>query len=127
MGKHNPKEKRMAKKPKDYERIQYGPLLLERYGRVMVMSSHWKPGEFEKHMERVRSKRPKLKSEINSQIQQLLKIIEENDPFELLASISYKNCFTDPEQYRESTHLSLRPTLATQVLRQISLCHTDNA
>jgi len=104
MGRHPPKKHKMAKRPKDYERFQYGPLLIERYGRYMVMSSHWKPGEFEKHMEHVRSKRPELKNDINSQVQELLNIIEENDPFELLASISYKNCFTDPEQYRESSH-----------------------
>lgn len=103
MGKHSQKKKK-AKKPKDYERFQYGPLLIERSGRYVVMSSHWKPGAFEKHLEYVRSQRPELKKEIDAQIQELLKIIEENDPFELLASISYKNCFTDPEQYRESAH-----------------------
>ena len=59
---------------------------------------------FRKASENVRSKRPELKKEVDSQIQELLKIVEENDPFELLASIAYKNCFTDPEQYRESSH-----------------------
>lgn len=103
MGKHS-RKKKIPKKQKDYERFQYGPLLLERYGRYMVMSSHWGPGEFEKNMEYVRSKRPELKNEIDAQIKELLKIIEENDPFEFLAAIAYKNCFVDPDQYRESTH-----------------------
>jgi len=98
------KNRKRRKKREDYEAYQYGPLRLERHGRYVAMSTRWKPGEYEKHINFIKSKRPELRTEINAKIQELLKIIEENDPFELLAIISHKNCFTDPEKYRESTH-----------------------
>jgi hypothetical protein len=105
MGKKSRKEiRKKPKRPGDYEGYQYGPLRLERHGRYVAMSTHWKPGEYEKHINLIKSKRPGLRTEINAKIQELLTIIEENDPLELLTTISYKNCLTDPEKYRESTH-----------------------
>jgi hypothetical protein len=98
------KNRRTRKTREDYEAYQSGPLRLERHGRYVAMSTHWKPGEYEKHINFIKSKRPSLRTEINEKIEELLTIIEENDPFELLTTISYKNCFTDPEKYRESTH-----------------------
>jgi hypothetical protein len=104
MGKKSKRKGKPDRKPKDYEGFQYGPFRVERHGRYVAMSTHWKPGEYEKHIENIKSKRPELKDNINTKIQELLTIIEQNDPFELLSTISYKNCLTDPEQYRESTY-----------------------
>jgi hypothetical protein len=98
------KTKKPKKVQKDYEGYQYGPIRLERFGRYTVMSSHWKPGEHQKFIEHVKSKRPELKNDIDKKIQELVSIIEKNDPFELLTTISSKNCFADPEQYSESSH-----------------------
>ncbi len=98
------KKKKIKLSKKDYEGFTYGPFKVERFGRYLKYSTDWKPGEHKKYIEHVKSKRPELKKDIDAKIQELLKIIEENDPFELLSTVSYKNCFVDPEEYRESTH-----------------------
>ena len=85
------KGKKPKNKPKDYEGYQYGPFRFERLGRTFRMSSDWKPGEYRKYIENVKSKRPELKKDIDVKIQELISIIEENDPFELLSTISLKS------------------------------------
>ncbi len=69
-----------------------------------MMSSHWKSEEFEKHIETMRTSRDKIKAEINNKIAEALSLIEKYDPFQLLAVISSKNCFCDPEEYSEITN-----------------------
>lgn len=91
-------------KQKDYEGFQYGPLRVERLGRFIHLSSQWETGDYIKFINSVKSKRPGIESEINSKIQELLTIIEQNNPIDLLTTISYKNCLADPEEYQESTH-----------------------
>ena len=89
---------------KDYEGYRYGPLKLERFGRIVSASSDWKPGQHEKFMRRLRGKRPQLKREIDQKITQLLRLIRQFEPLELLSIVSKKNCFADPGEYSEITH-----------------------
>ncbi|MEW6672144.1 MAG: SEC-C metal-binding domain-containing protein [Thermodesulfobacteriota bacterium] len=98
------KDKKLKLKPKDYEGYRYGPLKLERFGRYVRIRSDWKSGEFKKHIDYVRKKRPEHKKEIDNKIAQLISLINTYEPFELLSTLSFKNCFTDPEKYRETTH-----------------------
>ncbi len=99
------KEKKEVKMDlKDYEGYRYGPLKLERFGRIVSVSSDWKPGQHEEFMQRLRDKRPQLKKEIDQKITQLLGLIEQFEPLELLSTVSAKNCFADPEEYSEITH-----------------------
>ena len=44
--------KKKKKKTKDYEGYQYGPFLIERYGRYNIMSSDWKSVEYENYIEK---------------------------------------------------------------------------
>ena len=97
-------QKKIKIGPEDYEGYRYGPLRLERFGRNILISSDWKPGQFEKHVQRVRSKRPRLKKEIDQKITELLLLIERFEPLELLSTVSTRNCFADPEKYREPTY-----------------------
>ncbi len=89
---------------KDYGGYSYGPLKLERFGRIVSISSDWKPGQHEKFMQRTRGKRPQHKKEIDQKITQLLRLIEQFEPLELLSTVSATNCFADPEEYTEITH-----------------------
>lgn len=98
------KKKKVKMDLKDYEGYRYGPLKLERFGRIVSISSDWKPGQHEKFMQRLRGKRPQLKKEIDQKITQLLRLIEQFEPLELLSTVSAKNCFADPEEYSEITH-----------------------
>lgn len=98
------KKKKIKMDLKDYEGYRYGPLKLERFGRIVSISSDWKPGQHEKFIQRLRDKRPQLKKEIDQKITQLLSLIEQFEPLELLSTVSAKNCFADPEEYSEITH-----------------------
>lgn len=98
------KKKKSKINPSDYEGFSYGPLKVERIGRFVRMSSHWEPGQFEKFKERVRSRRTKFKEAIDKKIGEALSLVEQFEPLEVLASVSAKNCFTDPEEYKETTY-----------------------
>ena len=109
MSKKKPTEKKQ-KKPKvkavseDYEVAQFGPLRLERSGRFVRLSSHWEPGEFEKHIELLRANREPFRDEINSKIKELVALFEQYSPIELLSALAPKHVFADPETFTESTH-----------------------
>ena len=92
------------KKKIDYERFDYGPIKLERFGRFIRASSNWGPGEHEDFKEKVLEDRPKLKKDIDNKIQRNISLINQYNPFDLLSSLSLKNSFADPEKYKESTH-----------------------
>lgn len=99
------KKKRKIKiNPKNYEGYRYGPIRLERFGRNILISSDCKPEQFERHIQRARSKRPQLKKEIDQKIAKLLLLIKQFEPLELLSTVSTRNCFADPEEYRQSTY-----------------------
>jgi len=98
------KKKRIKIDPEDYEGFAFGPIKIERIGRLVQFSSDWKPGEFEEFISEVKAKRPEHKKAINKKIKEVLKIIEDFDPLELLSTVSARNCFADPEEYGESTH-----------------------
>lgn len=98
------RKKKIKVHQNDYEVYTYGPLKLERIGRFIRMGSHWEPGQFEKFKERVRRERPEFKKEIDRKIREVLSLIGQFEPLELLATVSVKNCFTDPEKYKETTH-----------------------
>jgi len=74
------RKKGKPKKPKpdfsDYEGFSYGPLKIERFGREIRYSSHWKPGQHKKHMEYIRDKRPEFKKEINEKISEILTLAD---------------------------------------------------
>lgn len=90
--------------PKSYEVEQYGPLKLERLGRYVRLSSDWEPGEFEKHIENVKEHQEPFKKEINEKIRELITIVEQYDPLELLSTVAVRNVFADAEAFSESTH-----------------------
>lgn len=105
MKERNSKKKKTDKiSPKDYERFTHGPFKIERIGRVVRMSSHWETEQFEEFKEKVKSKRPTLKDAINNKIGEAISLIQQVEPLELLSSVSLKNCFVDPEEYKEATH-----------------------
>ncbi len=90
--------------PENYEGYSYGPLKLERIGRVVRMSSHWEQKEFEEYKEKVKKERPNFKKAIDEKIIELIALVNQYEPLELLSTISVKNCFADPETYTESTY-----------------------
>lgn len=98
------KKKKNKIHPRDYEGYTYGPLKVERMGRAVQISSHWEPGRFEEFKEKVRSERPKFKEAIDKKIGEAVSLIGQFEPLELLWSVSAKNCFSDPEEYKEATH-----------------------
>ena len=101
----NKKKKKIKIHPNNYEGYTYGPIRVERAGRVIKVSSYWEPGQFEKFKERVKNERPKFKREIDKKIGEALSLIRQYEPLELLANISTTNLFVDPEEhYKEVTH-----------------------
>jgi hypothetical protein len=103
-GKKRQKKTVMTLDPKDYEGFTYGPLKFERFGRIVKMSSKWADGKFDKYIEKVRENRPKLKDNIKDKIKKIDAILDEFDPLELVATVSVRNCFVDPENYSETKH-----------------------
>src|SRR5665648_1013081 len=99
------KKKNIKINPNNYEGYTYGPVKVERVGRVVKVSSNWELGQFKKFKERVKNERPKFKKVIDRKIDEVLSLIRQFEPFELLASTSIKNLFADPEEYyKEVTH-----------------------
>lgn len=90
--------------PNNYEVSRYGPLKLERVGRFVSLTSEWEPEQFKKHIENVRANREPFRQEINEEIRELIRIIEQYNPLELLSTIATENAFANPEKYKESTH-----------------------
>jgi hypothetical protein len=105
--KHNRRNKSRRKKARVAsadEIYQFGPLRLERSGRFVALSSHWPPGEFEKYIARVKAHQEPFRKEITDEIQELIKIMRQCNPLELLSVLAFKNVFANPETYTESTH-----------------------
>lgn len=98
------KKKRIQLKPGDYEGYQYGPLKLERIGRVVRMTNSSSSAEHKELIEYVTAQRPILERQINEKIQRLLTIVKQYDCLQLLPVVSFHNIFGDPEEYRETTH-----------------------
>lgn len=100
MGKKN----KIKINPNNYEGYTYGPIKVERVGRVVKVSSNWEQGQFNKVKERVKNERTKFKKTIDRKIEEVLSLIGRFEPLELLASVSIKNLFSDPEEhYKEVT------------------------
>ena len=94
---------------KDYEKLNLGPIEIERIGRVIKIKSNWKENQHKKFIDDIKNKRPKLKKEIDEKIEELLKIVREYNPLELLAPISVINITSNPETYTEITHKGNEP------------------
>src|ERR1700720_791228 len=92
------------KRVKADEVYQYGPLRLERMGRYVGLSSQWPPGEFEKHIARVKAHKEPFKKEITDKVTALRSLMTEFDPLELISYLAFKNVFANPETFTESTH-----------------------
>jgi len=90
-------------KPPD-EVYQYGPLRLERTGRYVGLSSNWPPGEFEKHIARVKAHKQPFREEITGKVKELISLMADLDPLELVSHLAFNNVFADPETFSESTH-----------------------
>lgn len=103
-GKKSKGRKMIKADPDNYEGYQYGPLKLERTGRFVSLSSEWEPEQFKKHIENIRAHREPFRQEINEEIRELINIIEQYNPLELLSTIATKNTFADPEKYKEYTY-----------------------
>src|SRR5260370_38986507 len=101
--KHQLRKSRVRAKPPDAV-YQFGPIRLERSGRFVALRSHWPPGEFEKYIERVKAHQEPFRQEITDEIQELIMIMRQCNPLELLSVLAFKNVFASPETYTESTH-----------------------
>ena len=88
----------------NYERLDFGPIQIERIGRIIKIKSNWEENQHIKFMDDIKNKRPKFKKEIDEKIEELLKIVKEYNPLELLTPISVLNITSDPETYTEITH-----------------------
>ena len=101
----NKKKKKFKITPNNYESYTYGPIQIKRIGRVIQVSSNWKPDDFKKAKERVKTERPKFKKAIDRKIHEILTLIRQFEPLELLASALIGNLFADPEEYyKEVAH-----------------------
>ena len=98
-----PKQKKDKFNADDYEGYRYGPLILERYGKYVKISSDWKPEEHKKYIENIKSNQPDFKSDIDNKIQELIKIAENYNPLELSVALAPENVFANPETFKEST------------------------
>ena len=94
----------MTNNKESYEELDFGPIHIERVGRVIKIKSNWKEYEYQKFMNNVKNKRTELKKEIDEKIGELLQLVKTCDTFELLAPISVINLTSDPETYTEITH-----------------------
>lgn len=88
----------------EMDKYNLGSLKVEDIGIGKLISSSLRPEDHEKHIQEIKAKRPEIKSNINKNIQEIVQLIEEYNPFELLTSISLKNLIFDPETYKETTH-----------------------
>ena len=88
----------------NYERLNFEPIQIERIGRIIKIKSNWEENQHKKFMDDIKNKRPKFKKEIDEKIEELLKIVKEYNPLELLTPISVLNITSDPENYTEITH-----------------------
>ncbi len=83
-----------------------GPFTLERQGRVISIKSSVQQSRSD-IVERMHDSHPKIKKDIDDEIAILLKLMESYDPTDFLISVSWNNCFCDPETYTESQHEGL--------------------
>lgn len=97
------KEKKPKFDPSKYKGEQFGPFILEQYGRYFSMRSILTDQERAEHLETIKAKQPEFKAEINKKIEELIKIVEEYDPLELISAIAPENIFGNPETIKEST------------------------
>jgi hypothetical protein len=81
--------------------LQLGPLTIFRKGRVVGIHSDWDPEEHKEFMEKLKSERPKLKQKINDSIKEVIQIIADHDPVELLAAVSFR-CILSNSNMREA-------------------------
>jgi SEC-C motif len=98
-----PKEKKTKFNPSDYEGYQYGPLILERYGKYVQLSSNWDPQEHKEYLGKITANQSNYKFEIDTKIKELFKIAENYNPLELLSALAPENVFANPETFKEST------------------------
>ena len=94
----------MTDNKESYEELDFGPIHIERIGRVIKIKSNWKEPEYQEFMKNVKNKRPELKKAIDEKICELLQLVKIYEPLELLAPISVINLTSDPETYTEITH-----------------------
>lgn len=100
--------KKKLKKPQESSNgkrnHEKGQAHLIRDGEVTSISYNRTEEEFYNQMESIRLNRPRFKQDIDEKVKELLSLFNQYDPFDILCSVSLKNCFTDPENYKESTH-----------------------
>ena len=94
---------RKSKRKKDYEAFTHGPFTLERQGRYVRFSSSLDKKQHRKFKKRLKRIRPEFRESIQEKIEELSIIISENDPFDILSSVSVQNIFSDPEKDSESS------------------------
>lgn len=86
------------------DKYNLGSIKVEDIGIGKMFSSTLSPEDYEKHFQEIKAKRPEIKDNVNRNIQELIPLIEDYDPFELLTFVSLKNLIVDPELYKESTN-----------------------
>jgi len=85
------------------ETFEKGPIKIVRKGKQIFMQSNWKEKEHEKFMESVKKSSVKLEDIIHKINDIEKQIIEKFDPLDILAYVSVKNLFGNPETYAESS------------------------
>lgn len=91
------------------EVYRYGPLEMRHSGRNVTLSTEWKPGEYERYVSETIAERPRQKERINEKIEEVLSIVRQYDPFELLAMLAVTNTLVDSENYTESSQENRLP------------------
>ncbi len=83
----------MKKNKINYEVYDNGPVKIERIGRSIKFSSNWKPEEFKAFQDKLKENRPKVREEIDKKIKEVLSILHQYNPLELLPIVFLKNSF----------------------------------
>ncbi len=75
--------------------------VMARKGRYIIMQSHRSEEQQRALLRALRDGHKETKASIQSQIQEILDIIRNYDPFDILANISLRNSVTNPEEFKE--------------------------
>ncbi len=80
------------------ESYEYGPIKLAKKGRQVFTQSNWDKEDFKKYKEKIKEKLPELDRNIKEKLKEIeTKIMDEFDPLDVLAYISYTNILKDPD------------------------------
>jgi len=86
------------------EMFEYGPIKIARKGNIVSIQSNWNEEDHERYKESVRESLPDLERQVNEEFNKIESIIlEKYDPLDVLAYVTAKNSFMDPNVDTESS------------------------